>query len=231
MKMSIEHYKEIGDYLRDCRESKGDDITKVSKQLNIRKKYLQAIEDGDFDVLPGSIYTEGYLKNYAEYLELDSQDVLNKYKYGTANDDEEQVEEEFALPEHSGDKFSPNPKLLVGLLIASIALYSIWYQYVNYVPPVEIGIIEEKTDNTLTEDELTILGVITGRVGVDEVENKDALIGMDADSSYSLSVGKPDSNQPQDLSILKKAVRAKKKAAQEEEVLGWKVVMPKPEEE
>jgi cytoskeleton protein RodZ len=48
--------------------------------LNIRYVYLQAIEDGEFNKLPGNAYAIGFLRSYAEYLGLDSGDLVTRFK-------------------------------------------------------------------------------------------------------------------------------------------------------
>ncbi len=69
--------KEIGQYLRNKRIELGISIDEVEQFLKIRKKYLIAIEEGDESVLPGKTYFVGYLRNYANYLQVD-QDYINQ---------------------------------------------------------------------------------------------------------------------------------------------------------
>ncbi len=65
--------KEIGEYLRDRRIELGISLEEAEQSLKIRKKYLTAIEEGDESVLPGKTYFVGYLRNYANYLQVDQE--------------------------------------------------------------------------------------------------------------------------------------------------------------
>lgn len=69
--------KEIGEYLKNRRNELGISLDKAEKDLKIRKKYLTALEEGDESTIPGKTYFIGYLRNYANYLEVD-QDFVNQ---------------------------------------------------------------------------------------------------------------------------------------------------------
>jgi len=68
-----------GELLKKTRESKSLDIEQVSKDITIERKYIQALEDEDSGVFPGEAYLTGFLKNYSNYLELDTEFVLKLY--------------------------------------------------------------------------------------------------------------------------------------------------------
>ncbi|GAG58836.1 unnamed protein product, partial [marine sediment metagenome] len=67
--------KDIGNFLKERREARGISLIEVEKDLKIRKKYLQALEEGNLDVIPGKTYIIGYLKNYSKYLGIDEENV------------------------------------------------------------------------------------------------------------------------------------------------------------
>lgn len=57
--------------LKQIRLDSGKTLNQISSDLiKIRKKYLVALEEGDFDVLPGEVYLRGYLKLYLDYLNV-----------------------------------------------------------------------------------------------------------------------------------------------------------------
>jgi len=71
---------DLGALLRKAREQRGytlDDIQEVTK---IRKRYLEAIENGEYKVLPGSFYVRAFVKTYAETVGLDAEEVLRLYQ-------------------------------------------------------------------------------------------------------------------------------------------------------
>ena len=70
---------EIGTTLREARVRRKLTLQQVEEDTKIRVKYLQAMENEDFDVMPGSTYVKGFLRTYATYLGLDARIVLDEY--------------------------------------------------------------------------------------------------------------------------------------------------------
>lgn len=70
---------EIGSSLRDARVRKGLDLTELEAETKIRAKYLRALEEEHFDLLPGDTYVKGFLRIYAERLGLDGQLYVDEY--------------------------------------------------------------------------------------------------------------------------------------------------------
>jgi len=92
--------KDIGDFLRERREAKGVSLIEIEKDLKIRKKYLQALEEGNIDIIPGRTYIIGYLRNYSKYLGIDEENInsiiqtyknLEKRKYDLEDIKEENI--------------------------------------------------------------------------------------------------------------------------------------------
>lgn len=71
---------EIGNTLREARLRRGLDISDCEAATKIRAKYLRALEEEQFDILPGTTYVKGFLRTYAEHLELDGRLVLDEYE-------------------------------------------------------------------------------------------------------------------------------------------------------
>jgi cytoskeletal protein RodZ len=72
--------EKIGEKLRNARELKKLTIKDVSKETNISTRYLEALEEEEFDKIPGEPYLLGFLRNYAEFLKLDGDEVVQSYK-------------------------------------------------------------------------------------------------------------------------------------------------------
>jgi len=66
--------------LRKAREAKGLELKEVEEITKIRSKYLQALEEGDYGVLPGGVYTVGFLRSYAHFLDLDAESIVNTFR-------------------------------------------------------------------------------------------------------------------------------------------------------
>ena len=71
---------EIGSTLRETRMRQRIDITDMEVRTKIRAKYLRALENEEWDLLPGSTYVKSFLRTYAEALGLDSKLLVEEYK-------------------------------------------------------------------------------------------------------------------------------------------------------
>jgi cytoskeletal protein RodZ len=67
---------DVGTRLRDERERRGIGIDEIEAETRIRAKFLLAIEEGRFDVLPGPAYVRAFVRGYAEQLGLDPQELV-----------------------------------------------------------------------------------------------------------------------------------------------------------
>jgi cytoskeleton protein RodZ len=70
----------IGDTLREARMRQKIDITEIEAKTKIRAKYLRAMENEEFDLLPGSTFAKSFLRTYADALGLDSHRLVEEYR-------------------------------------------------------------------------------------------------------------------------------------------------------
>lgn len=70
---------EIGSILRSARISKNIPLDKVASDVKIMQKYLQALEDEQFSLIPGDVVVKGFLKIYSDYLGVDSAPLVAEY--------------------------------------------------------------------------------------------------------------------------------------------------------
>jgi cytoskeletal protein RodZ len=70
----------LGEKLREAREEKGRTLDQASRDTLIAVRYIQALEAEDFSGFPGEPYILGFLRNYSEYLGLDAQEQLSRYR-------------------------------------------------------------------------------------------------------------------------------------------------------
>lgn len=69
----------IGDILRQEREKQNLTVQDIERETSIRALYIEALEQGEYDKLPGEVYAKGFIKNYANFLELDGDDMVKKF--------------------------------------------------------------------------------------------------------------------------------------------------------
>ncbi|MDD9878530.1 MAG: helix-turn-helix transcriptional regulator, partial [Magnetovibrio sp.] len=114
----------VGALLRASRMRIGEDLRDVADMLRIRHPYLEAIEDGRFQDLPGQAYAVGFIRAYAEHLGLDSEEVVRRYKDEVSGDG---PRADLRFPTPVAEAGVPGGAVVfIGLLIAVIA-YGGWY--------------------------------------------------------------------------------------------------------
>jgi cytoskeleton protein RodZ len=114
----------IGAQMRISREQIGHDLLEVARQLRIRHSYLQAIEAGAFSALPGMTYAIGYVRTYAQFLGLDPQFAVKRFKAEVEGLDRRH---ELAFPSPPPEGKVPGGAILfVSLVLAAIG-YGGWY--------------------------------------------------------------------------------------------------------
>jgi cytoskeleton protein RodZ len=70
----------IGTILREARKRRKVDLSEVESATRIRTRYLSAIESEDWEVLPGGVYTRGFIRTYASFLGLDGERLALEYR-------------------------------------------------------------------------------------------------------------------------------------------------------
>ena len=96
---------EIGNSLREARLRQALDFPQIEQATKIRSKYLRALEEEQFEVLPAQTYVKGFLRSYAEYLGLDGQLYVDEFNSRYVRGD---LEEEPPLaPRGGGSSWGP----------------------------------------------------------------------------------------------------------------------------
>lgn len=144
MTIGAGHQATIGDDLRAARAARGEDLRDIAAQLRIRFAYLEAIENGAFDALPGPAYAIGFVRAYARYLRLDAEEMIARFKIEAAGID---APAELTFPEPMSESRVPRGGLVVIALLLAVAAYGGWYYLstrdmtvADIVPPPPSGI-------------------------------------------------------------------------------------------
>src|SRR5207302_8439235 len=72
---------EIGTTLREARMRARIDISEVEARTKIRARYLRALENEEWDLLPGPVYVKSFIRTYGDYLGLDSRMLMDEFKH------------------------------------------------------------------------------------------------------------------------------------------------------
>jgi len=76
---------EVGAYLRQCREAQGVSLASAASKTHVRESILVAIETGNIERLPEPVYIQGFLRRFAQALELDANKVVEAFPLGQPN--------------------------------------------------------------------------------------------------------------------------------------------------
>ncbi len=115
---------ELGAMLRETRVSLGRELEDVAAELRIRLVYLQAIEDGHLDDLPGITYATGFLRAYADFLGLDGEDLVRRFKAaGMAVP----LAPDLHLPSPVEEGRLPTGSVLMVAALLAVGAYGGWY--------------------------------------------------------------------------------------------------------
>ena len=128
----------VGRLLRDQREARGQSVADVAQRLRIRPAFIDAIESGRFDQLPGAAYIPAFLRAYATHVGLDPQKVLSAYQLSGAVP----IERPVTLPTAAFpmvDRRAPLGLAVLTVILVVAAGYGVW----RYLP-VEQAMVAEK---------------------------------------------------------------------------------------
>jgi hypothetical protein len=122
---------EIGNSLREARLRRGIDFPQAETATKIRGKYLRALEDEQFAVLPAQTYIKGFLRTYAEYLGLDGQLYVDEYNsrfVSGADEHEPRARRSAARPQQHNRRIETNVVLIAlgAIAILTVIVISAW---------------------------------------------------------------------------------------------------------
>lgn len=127
---------EFGASMREMRRAHNRELTDVSAILKIRLVYLQAIEDGRFNALPGPTYAMGFVRAYADYLGLDLVEVMRRYREITGD---QPAQGPLVPPSPVIEARLPTGFILLVAAVLALAAYGGWYYLmVDGRDPVEV---------------------------------------------------------------------------------------------
>ncbi len=164
----------VGELLRNTRLKKGKTLGDVSKDLCIRKVYLEAIENLDTKNLPQMPYGLGFVRSYSEYLGLNSARIVQAYRQAAyAGEEKEIINEENAVsaPEYGG------PSLLhicIGL-IGIAAVFAIWSGVSSYNQSKQITEEKEVLESDVVPEPVIIEenDASLSEMGIDDAVNNE----------------------------------------------------------
>lgn len=160
---------ELGNRLKEVRLAKGLSLDDLQSMTKIQKRYLIGIEEGNYASMPGNFYVRAFIKQYAEALDLNPDEIFETYKGeipASYNDELPQqlsrVNTHKTISEGNSKFFNILPKILIGVFVIGIAIliYSVIANHAGNDTKESINkkndpvtlITPEKIDNTKASD-------------------------------------------------------------------------------
>src|SRR5699024_403211 len=151
----------IGARLKEAREEKGISLEGLQETNKIQKRYLQAIEEENFNILPGKFYARAFIKEYALAVNINVDELFEEYEDDLPKPEEQtstqytrmqRTRKETNLSKNSA-LFSIIPTVIVVLLIIGV-IFAVWFfMFEGSSSNEEIKTDEEQGDNTFTRSD------------------------------------------------------------------------------
>lgn len=176
--LEIEEAQNVGELLRNTRLKKGKTLGDVSKDLCIRKFYLEAIESMDAANLPVMPYGLGFVRSYADYLGLNSSRITQAYRqvvYAVPDEEKNRVKEAEETPqtEYAG----PNLRHVLFGLLGVVLIFAVWRSVSSYNQQKQLA----------EENEVVRDNVVPEPVIIEENESAMAEMGLEDAEPETLS--------------------------------------------
>ncbi|WP_411807236.1 cell shape determination protein RodZ [Bacillus mojavensis] len=131
---------ELGIRLKEAREEKAMSLDDLQAATKIQKRYLTALEEGNYDIIPGKFYVRAFIKQYAEAVGLDADQLFEEYKKDIPNTYHDDVSEKISgmnmqkeMPKSASKALELLPTILVilGVIVVIAIVYAI-IQFANH---------------------------------------------------------------------------------------------------
>ncbi|EKD49623.1 MAG: XRE family transcriptional regulator [uncultured bacterium] len=163
-KKRINSFERVGEILRSKREELGFSLSEIARSVKIREENLHLLEDGYYDKLPADVYARGFIKSYADFLDIDYRKLLTVFKKERGI--QENIDKDRGLIKREPERKVSMPiitprliKVVIIVLIVTAAFFYLWYQMNNFSKNPELTIFEPSNDVTLDTDIVVFKGV------------------------------------------------------------------------
>ena len=152
--------KSVGSILHDTRIQKGIFLEDVEKATKIRQKFLEAIETDDYSIIPSTAYAKGFVKNYSEFLGLDSQMTLAFFRRQTQDATKQSLLPKKSIAsENSFFRLTPGRFLMILLGVCTLLFLSYFIVQYRRLQEAPILHIEKPEQEKIVEDKkVDVLG-------------------------------------------------------------------------
>jgi cytoskeleton protein RodZ len=148
---------DLGQLLKKARSEKGISLEQLQETTKIQKRYLVAIEEGNFNLLPGNFYVRAFVKSYSEAVGLDPDDVMQLYRNVIPSSGAEphiEPARNKRKPSFNTDRLSKWASTLLMWCFPLLIVGIIYFYFTNYYEPKPANPDNQKLTEQLEEEKI-----------------------------------------------------------------------------
>ena len=175
----------IGEELKNTREKKRISLEKASSETGINIKYLKALEEGSAEKLPKGIYGKKFLKEYASFLGLNVESLIESYYEEPEGRDKKRDKAMFTQRVPRSHYFLSLPRIIKNTIITLaliVCLTYLGYSLKNIFSPPELSILNPNDNITIEDNFINIQG--RTEPGAEVIINGEPIL-IESDGSFS----------------------------------------------
>lgn len=190
----ISNPPKIGERLKDQREYLNKTIEDVSREINISTRYLSALENGEYEKIPGEVYAKSFLKVYAKYLGLETNVLMSYFdseqKIYSKTKTQNNIDHKKPVERVSRLNLIATPKIIRSaaiILLAVICLLYLGLKVKAIMALPEIEVTSPATDMAIEQNYITVAGKIGSETTL-EINGQKVMVDAKGNFSETLEL-------------------------------------------
>ncbi|MDX9855347.1 MAG: helix-turn-helix domain-containing protein [Parcubacteria group bacterium] len=156
------HSLTLGEKLRNIRNNRRVSLSDISKNTRIQIEYLEYLEQGAYERLPADVYVKGFLKSFAEYLNVDERDLIRSFEKEKSIQQNIKGDNKKENPKKINlSNFSINPKVIsivfMSLLFLGLSFY-LYKKLNDFVSIPDLVILNPESGSIINDDQVVVSG-------------------------------------------------------------------------
>lgn len=204
--------RKVGEILKSTREQKRMPLEYVSEITKIKITYLKAIEESNYAALPQAPFTKGLLRNYAQFLGLNADDLLARFR----REYDEKKEVLHVIPRFSVESFfhlTPASIVRYFIILVLIGLFGYFlFQFRILTGPPLLQVLSPIENAIITEDTITVSGKTAEEANV-TVNGEPVTVGTGGAFAASIDIVLPANVKERAIEITVAATGKTKKTS------------------
>lgn len=155
----------LGERLKKMRSDRRISLIEVSRSTQVQMKYLESLENGDYDSLPADVYVKGFLKNFADFLGVDDKALIRLFEKEkeirkNLEKGKGKTEEKIKPLKISSFTFTPRKMIITAaVIIAAAIIFFIYREVGTFSSAPRLVIISPENNSETSERMITVEGV------------------------------------------------------------------------